>query len=471
MMPRLVEIMEPLARFLPEVSKPKRKLTLRERLIWTGVVLTIYFVMSQTPLYGLVRGAGYDPFLYMRMLFASKRGTLMELGIGPIVTAGLIMQLLAGSRLIDIDLSDPKDRALFTASQKLMAIIWGGIQAIAYILGGAFGQLTPGIAILVFAQLLFATIVVMLLDEMVQKGWGIGSGVSLFIAAGISQQIIWQIFSPIYANDGKYLGAILAFIQTLMRGEGIVNAFIRRGSLPSMTGLILTIIIFMITIYLEGMRIEIPVALARYRGIRTKIPLKFLYVSNVPIIFTSMLLVDIKIMSLLIWRQFNPANTVTLLNWIGMFNQTTNQPIGGLAYYATPPRGLTSVMQDPVHALIYSIILTIFSVIFAVIWVEASGLSAKEQASQLVQSGLHIPGFRSSPKIIESVLKKYIPALTILSGIIVAVIAAVADIMGAIGSGMGILLTVGIIYQYWSILTQEQIEELYPVVRRIMGEK
>jgi len=106
-----------------------------------------------------------------------------------------------------------------------------------------------------------------------------------------------------------------------------------------------------------------------------------------------------------------------------------------------------------------------------VIWVEASGLSAKEQASQLVQSGLHIPGFRSSPKIIESVLKKYIPALTILSGIIVAVIAAVADIMGAIGSGMGILLTVGIIYQYWSILTQEQIEELYPVVRRIMGEK
>jgi len=468
---RAIDVLEPIVRALPEVSRPERKLTLRERIIWTAIVLTIYLIMSEIPLYGITRGVGYDPFLYMRMLFASKRGTLMELGIGPIVTAGLIMQLLVGSRILELDFTDPRDRALFTGAQKLMAIIWGGVQTIAYIAGGAFGPLPLDAAILVFTQLMMATIIVMLLDEMVQKGWGLGSGVSLFIAVGIAQQIVWQSFSPLLARDGKYLGAVLAFIQTLISGEGIIAALIRPGNLPSMIGLITTFIIFIVVIYLEGMRIEVPVVFSRYRGVRAKIPLKFLYVSNIPIIFTSMLFVDLKIISLLLWRQFNPANTNMFLNWLGMFNATDNTPIGGLAYYVTPPIGLSSTMQDPLHALMYSALLIISSVLFAVIWVEASGLSPRDQAQQLIQSGLQIPGFRSSPRIIERLLKRYIPVLTVLSGIIVAVIAAVADVIGAIGSGMGVLLMVGIIYQYWSILTQEQIEELYPVIRKIMGEK
>ncbi len=470
-MVRALDVIEPLIKVLPEVSRPKRKLALRERFIWTAIVLTIYLIMSEIPLYGIVRGVGYDPFLYMRMLFASKRGTLMELGIGPIVTAGLIMQLLVGSKILDLDFTNPEDRALFTGAQKLMAVLWAGIQAFAYIFGGYFGSLPIDAAILVFVQLVAASIIVMLLDEMVQKGWGIGSGVSLFIAAGVAQQIAWHTFSPLYARDGKYLGAVLAFIQTIVNGESIWNAFVRPGALPSMAGLLTTIAIFIIVIYLEGVRIEVPVALPRYRGLRTKIPLKFLYVSNIPIIFTSMLFVDFKIISLLIWRQFNPDNSNALLNWLGMFNATDNSPIGGLAYYVTPPTGLQSVMQDPLHPLIYAILLIISAVIFAVIWVETSGLNPTDQAQQLVQAGLQIPGFRSSPKIIERLLRKYIPTLTVLSGIIVALIAAIADIIGAIGSGMGVLLTVGILYQYWSILTQEQIEELYPVVRRIMGEK
>ncbi|MEM2136477.1 MAG: preprotein translocase subunit SecY, partial [Candidatus Methanomethylicia archaeon] len=146
-------------------------------------------------------------------------------------------------------------------------------------------------------------------------------------------------------------------------------------------------------------------------------------------------------------------------------------PMGGLAYYTKPPTGITSAMEDPIHALIYIILLTVFSVIFAIIWVQASGLSPRDQAEQLVQSGLQIPGFRSSPKIVESILERYIPTLTIMSGIIVALIAALADILGAIGSGMGILLVVGILYQYWGILTQEQIMEFHPILKRIAGEE
>ncbi|MEM2537849.1 MAG: preprotein translocase subunit SecY [Candidatus Methanomethylicia archaeon] len=376
-----------------------------------------------------------------------------------------------GSRIIDIDFSNPRDRALFTASQKLMAMIWSAIQITSYILGGAFGQLNMYTSILIFIQLMIATVILILLDEMVQKGWGLGSGVSLFIAAGIAQQMFWETFSPVIGSDGKYVGAILYTIQTLTMGEGLIASLTRPYGLPNLTGLIVTLAILLFVVYMEGTRIEIPIAIAKYRGIKTKIPLKLLYVSNIPIIFTSMLFVDIQIISLLIWRQFNMENTNIILNIIGTFNQTTNAPIGGLAYYTKPPNGLTSVMNDPIHALVYSILLICSSVIFAIIWVQASGLSPKDQAEQLVKSGLQIPGFRSSPKIVEGILERYIPTLTILSGIIVALIAILADLLGAIGSGMGILLVVGIIYQYWGIITQEQMLELHPILRRIAGEK
>ena len=56
--------------------------------------------------------AGSDPFYWARVIMASNRGTCMELGISPIVTAGLVMQLLAGSKLIDVDNSVKADREL-----------------------------------------------------------------------------------------------------------------------------------------------------------------------------------------------------------------------------------------------------------------------------------------------------------------------------------------------------------------------
>ncbi|MHA2314429.1 MAG: hypothetical protein ACXACF_03970, partial [Candidatus Hermodarchaeia archaeon] len=116
-----------------------------------------------------------------------------------IVTAGLIMQLLVGSQLIRVDMSDPYQRSLYTGAQKVLAIFMTAFQAFAYIWAGAYGQLGTELAItsavLVFIQLMFAGIVVILMDETVQKGWGLGSGVSLFIMANVCTQILWGMFS------------------------------------------------------------------------------------------------------------------------------------------------------------------------------------------------------------------------------------------------------------------------------------
>lgn len=59
-----------------------------------------------------------DPLYWMRVILASNRGTLMELGITPIITSGMIMQLLAGANLIDVDFGLKEDRALFSGAQK-----------------------------------------------------------------------------------------------------------------------------------------------------------------------------------------------------------------------------------------------------------------------------------------------------------------------------------------------------------------
>lgn len=59
-----------------------------------------------------------DPLYWMRVILASNRGTLMELGITPIITSGMIIQLLQGAGFIEVDFTLKEDRALFGGAQK-----------------------------------------------------------------------------------------------------------------------------------------------------------------------------------------------------------------------------------------------------------------------------------------------------------------------------------------------------------------
>ena len=109
-MVRFIELFKPIARFFPDIKPPDRKVAFNEKIFWTVIALIVYFVMSQVPLYGVSTAGINDPLGALRVIFASNRGTLMELGIGPIVTAGLILQVLAGSKMINLDMSNPEDR-------------------------------------------------------------------------------------------------------------------------------------------------------------------------------------------------------------------------------------------------------------------------------------------------------------------------------------------------------------------------
>jgi protein transport protein SEC61 subunit alpha len=276
---------------MPEIKNPQREVTFKEKFIWTAVVLIIYLIMSNIPLYGIEIAESTDYFYWLRVILASQRGTLTELGIGPIVTAGLIMQLLLGSRIINVNMSDPYDRALFSGAQKVLAIFLTIFNAVAYLFGGAFGRLSEiGLqgAVFIFVQLLLAGIIIILLDELLQKGWGLGSGVSLFIAAGVAGQIFWNTFSFLPAPGESQIprGIVIAFFHVLFDGDSSTNLgdiFIRQ-QLPSLLGIITTILIFLIVIWFESTRVEIPLTYRGYRGYKGKYPMKLLYVSNIPVI-------------------------------------------------------------------------------------------------------------------------------------------------------------------------------------------
>jgi len=91
---------------------------MKEKLIWTGMTLFIYLICCQIPIYGVVKAKGADPFYWIRVILASNRGTLMELGISPIVTSGMIMQFLEGTKMINVNMSYEEDRILFSGAQK-----------------------------------------------------------------------------------------------------------------------------------------------------------------------------------------------------------------------------------------------------------------------------------------------------------------------------------------------------------------
>jgi preprotein translocase SecY subunit len=482
---RFLSIFKPIARVIPEIKVPERKVRFNEKLFWTALVLIIFLVMSEVPLFGITK-TSLGELAALRLIFASSRGSLMELGIGPIVTAGLILQLLVGSQMIEADMSNPEDRGLFTTGSKVFSIVLTGVQASAYIIGGMYGTLTGTVAIIVFLQLIGAGIVVLLLDELVQKGWGFGSGISLFIMAGVAQHIFWQAFAPLpgvgdatQTGEMSY-GFFFALGQFLTQGKSF-SALWSRGQNPSLMGLIVTILAFLIIIYMEGVRVELPLSYAGYKGYRSRYPIKLLYVSNLPVIFASALFANVYFFSQLFWSmggqkapganpwldilgqfQVNPATTSG--------GQATISPIGGLVYYVTAPRSFGDVMADPVKALGYLGILVAFCVVFSLTWLEVGGLGPSTVAGQLVDAGMQIPGYRRSGKAIESILKRYIPAVTVLGGIVVGLIAGITDFFGVFGSGMGILLSVGIIYQYYEVLMQERAAEMYPALRRVFGE-
>merc|ERR1711871_1540842 len=402
---RFLQLVRPFMCILPEVKSPERKRPFREKVLWTAITLFIFLVCCQIPLYGIKTSSSSDPFYWMRVILASNRGTLMELGISPIVTSGLVMQLLAGSKIIEVDQGLKSDRELFQGALMLFGMIITIGEALAYVLSGMYGEikeLRATNAILIILQLFIAGVIVIILDELLQKGYGLGSGISLFIATNICETIVWKAFSPTTINTGRgteFEGAVIALFHLLITRSDKIRALkeaFYRQNLPNLTNLLATVLVFIIVIYFQGWRVDLPVKYQKYRGQQGSYPIKLFYTSNMPIILQTALV-------------SNPYFLAFILTSCALFSKT---------------------------------------------WIEVSGSSARDVAKQLRDQQMVMKGHRDSALV--HVLNRYIPTAAAFGGMCIGALTVIADFMGAIGSGTGILLAVTIIYQYFEIVYKEK---------------
>jgi protein transport protein SEC61 subunit alpha len=299
---------------------------------------------------------------------------------------------------------------------------------------------------------------------MLQKGYGLGSGISLFIATNVCETIIWKTLSPHTVNYGRgveFEGSVIALFHLLMSRNDKVRALkeaFYRPNLPNLTNLLATIFVFVVVIYFQGFRVDIPIKNQRVRGQTTTYPIKLFYTSNIPIILQTALVSNLFFLSQMLYRRFPSNLFIGLLGTWQTYEHGQSYPAGGLCYYLSPPSSVSDLYVDPLHFVFYIIFVLGSCALFSKTWIEVSGSSPKDVAKQLFDQKMVIVGHRSSEAATMTYLKRYIPTAAAFGGLCIGTLSVIADFLGAIGSGTGILLAVTIIYQYYEQFAKEQEE-------------
>jgi preprotein translocase subunit SecY len=477
-MGNLLDRMEPLLAAMPAVKSPEGHVHFKNKLLWTLGILILYFVLTNIPLFGITQSS-QDLFEAWRALLAGASGSIVHLGIGPIVTASIVLQLLKGADILHIDTSETRGQVMYMGLQKILIIVMILIEAAPNLVGGFlqpdpvianqfFGGNLFAVSLLIFIQICIGGLLVVMMDEVVTK-WGIGSGVGLFIIAGISQALINGFINWIPVTDQYPVGFFPRLVAIGIEGGNYLTYF---GT--DLLAFVTTIAIFLIIVYVESTRIEIPLAHAQVRGARARFPVKLIYASVLPMILVMVLLANIQMLGMFL----SNVGITTL----GTFDGSS--PQNGIMYFLAPingPQDWMWWMTDLGHApweiiLRLGINMTFMVVggaIFALFWIKTAGLDSKDVARQIQLSGMSIPGYRRNPQVLEKYLDRYIPRVTIIGGVFIGILSVVANLFGVVGSvsGTGLLLTVSITYRLYEEIASQQIMEMYPFMRTFFGKE
>jgi preprotein translocase subunit SecY len=485
------ETAEPVLTRMPSVRRPEGHIPFKKKLGWTAGVLVLYFFLTNVFLYGLAGGESSDIFGQFRSILAGGQGTILQLGIGPIVTASIVLQLLGGADLLGLDTqNNPRDQILYQGLQKFLVLVMICLTGIPMVFAGNFLPADPqlaqslgigimGVKWLLFLQIFVGGVLLLFMDEVISK-WGVGSGIGLFIIAGVSQRLIGGLFaSPIFGGQQRglfptWIGIALGNVDTgpLLSPGGIETLLFGEGQIIA---LITTLLIFGIVVYAESVRVEIPLSNTRVKGARGRFPVKLIYASVLPMILVRALQANVQFLGRILSAQLGDMPA-----WLGVYSQ--GRPTGGLFYYLAPIRSpgdwmwwLGQASQQPTDIMIrVGIDLTFMIIggaIFAIFWVETTDMGPEATAQQIHNSGMQIPGFRQNPGVIEKVMERYIPQVTIIGGALVGLLAVLANMLGTIGgvSGTGLLLTVSITYKLYEEIAEEQLMEMHPMMRQMFG--
>lgn len=449
-MGNLIYLIQPISGFIPYVQKPMGKIKVNDKLIWTGMVLFIYLIYSQIPLYGIYKTQEADPLHYMRVILASSRGTLAELGISPVIGSSYFLGILRALRVIKFDASIKEERILYEQSIKFFAIILTFGQAIGFVIKGVYGPVNLiGVfhSILLIAQLVIGGIIIIILDEILSVGYGLISGISLFVTTNISENLMMKLFSPFTLASERgieYEGSIIAFFHFLItkkrKSEAIRLAFFRKSA-PNLYQLFITLSIILIVIYLWKFKTRIKLIRKTSPGEVQELRIKLFYSSTTPVIILNTFISNLYLISQNLYIKNKESFLIKLLGtWT--IKDGENVAVSGLSYFLTPPKDFYGFITNPFKNIIYVFITLYISGRFTQLMVDVNGKGAIDMARGLKHQGLILYGIKDSEETLYQKLNKIIPIVSFLSGTLIAAIKILADLSGAIGSGTGLLLLV-----------------------------
>ncbi len=474
--------------FIPEVRKPdEKKLSFNTKLKWTSIVLVAFFVLANITLYGLDKNflARFD---FLSTVLAADFGSIISLGIGPIVMASIILQLLTGAGIVNIDTTTVEGKRFFQGVQKLMVFFFIVFEALVYVLmkglsaSPELGAMGPTILIV---QLIMGGLLIFYMDELCQK-WGFGSGVSLFIAAGVSRRIITASFQFINQQGRNCLldfkntacpGKVFVFIQSIINKAPI-------EATSALSAILITVLIFLLVVWAQSLKVEIPLSFGRIKGYAVKWPLSFFYASVIPVILTAALIANIQLFGGIIENAAMPCLTgegvcdgmarfASHFTFLGHFVE--GRAVSGLAFWMSSTRLVELIIRGGfmwkylLQGLTHILFFVFFSTIFALFWVKTSGMDAKAQAHNIISSGLQLAGFRQDERVLESILDRYIIPLTVMGGAAIGLLASITNLLGALVSGTAILLVIMIMFQFYQNIVKDHAMDMNPAMRKFMS--
>lgn len=478
--------------FIPEVKRPdEKKVGFNVKLKWTLLILISFFILTNIPLYGLTQNA-LERFEYLAIILGTDFGSIISLGVGPIVMASIILQLLVGAEIIKIDTSTVEGKRFFQGIQKILVFFFIVFEALIYVLMQGL-QAAPGYAWLVILQLILGGLAIFYMDDVMSK-WGFGSGVSLFIAAGVSWRIIASGFQFLTQSGANCL---LDLNNTPCPGKFwiLLQSVITRYPVEffsALAAIISTIAIFLLVVWAQSLKVEIPLSFGKFRGYSIKWPLAFFYASVIPVILVAALVANIQLFGGLVENAALPClnggpedlcsggtRIAYYGTWIlGHFSQ--GQPILGEGLNLAFWFGSTNIVELAIRGgflpiyliqgITHTVLFMFLSTIFAVFWVKTAGMDAKSQAEKIAASGLQVSGFRQDIRVLESILERYIMPLTVMGGLAIGFLASITNLMGALVSGTAILLVIMITFQFYQNIAQQHAVDMNPAFRKFIGQ-
>lgn len=373
--------------------------------------------------------------------------------------------MLAGSKVLKVNLAQKSDRTLFQSSQKLFSIFQYFVLTNIFLATGYFGynlSLTQGL--LINFQIVGAGAFVTLISEVLDKGYGFGSGAMSFITVNVAANFVGDLvgFNTVQTAAGaQSYGAVFNLISQI-RSKPFTNAIydsFTRQNLPNLSQGYIVLFTLLAAVYVQNFRIDLPIRSNRVRSVTNLYPIKLLYTGALPVLYAYVVLFYLNIIGYTIVNLGFKNNADQLV--VKVLGHYTSSPFTNaftvetpsLLYLLSPSNSLFQSLVSPLKTIGFSIVLIATSAFFANVWCMISGSAPRDIAAQFKEQGISLAGRRDIS--ISKELSRVIPIAAVSGATVLSVISLVGELFGAHGKSAAITVAVATAFSFLELIAAE----------------